>query len=243
MSDLRKIHNNYKREHINKWVSPRSYVLDCGCGRGGDWWKWKACGVQVVAIDPDRESLVEADSRAKEMGFNVRILGQGDIRQAVSSGPYDVICYNFSLHYIFENENTLTESLKALKAALKPNGILIGITPEKARAESMVDENGNFKDKLGNEFSIKGERLLVRLADGPFYADGAKEEPLLDGPILIENLKNLGFDRIIWEPMVPRTTGLISDLYTKFVFCNSRDVAMDNISHRHVRDNGVGPDN
>jgi SAM-dependent methyltransferase len=158
------------------------------------------------------------------MKFNVWFLGQGDIRQAAFAGPYDVVCYNFSLHYIFENEKTLTESLKAIKVALKPGGILIGITPEKARAEAMADESGNFKDKLGNEFKIKieNEKLLVRLSDGPFYADGAKEEPLLDGSILIQKLKDLGFDRLVWEPMVPSPTGLISDLYTKFVFVNAR---------------------
>lgn len=241
MGDLRKIHNDYKRQLINKWVTPNSYVLDCGCGRGGDWWKWRACGVRVAAIDPDGESLEEAERRAKDMGFDVWFLGKGDIRHAAFAGPYDMVCYNFSLHYIFENASVLEHSLKAIKVALKPGGLLIGITPEKARAESMVDENGNFKDKLGNEFQIKNEKLLVRLTDGPFYASGAKEEPLLDGPILIENLKNLGFDRLVWEPMVPRPTGLISDLYTKFVFVNARDVALDNISHRHVCDPGVGP--
>jgi hypothetical protein len=42
----------------------------------------------------------------------------------------------------------------------------------------------------------------------------------LDGRVLIEHLKTLGFNRLVWEPMVPRPTGLISDLYTKFVFVN-----------------------
>jgi SAM-dependent methyltransferase len=231
--DLRKIHNDYKRKHITKWVKPNSYVLDCGCGRGGDWWKWKACGVQVAAIDPDAESIKEAESRANVMGFNVWFLGQGDIRQAAFAGPYDVVCYNFSLHYIFENENTLTESLKAIKVALKPGGLLIGITPEKARAEAMADESGNFIDELGNEFKIENKKLHVRLTDGPFYADGAKEEPLLDGPVLIDRLKNLGFNRLVWEPMVSRPTCLISDLYTKFVFVNARDVEMDSTTSVH----------
>jgi len=241
--DLRKVHNDYKRKHINKWVMPNSYVLDCGCGRGGDWWKWKACGVRVAAIDPDAESLAEAESRANEMGFDVWFLGQGDIRQAAFAGPYDVICYNFSLHYTFENEKTLEESLRAIKVALKPGGLLIGITPEKARAESMADESGNFRDKLGNEFQIKNEKLLVRLTDGPFYAGGAKEEPLLDGAILIQKLQTLGFDRLAWEPMVPRPTGLISDLYTKFVFVNARDVDLRLVGHRHFPDSSSGLDN
>jgi len=220
--DLRKVHNNYKRQLINQWVPPDSYVLDCGCGRGGDWWKWQSARVRLAAIDPDEASLDEAERRASEMGLNVWFLGKGDIRQAAFAGPFDVVCYNFSLHYIFENELVLEHSLKAIKVALKPGGVLIGITPEKARAESMVNSNGLFRDKLGNEFRVLGDRLSVRLTDGPFYADGAKEEPLLDGPVLIQRLKALGFERRVWEPMVPRPTGHISDLYTKFVFVNSR---------------------
>jgi SAM-dependent methyltransferase len=222
--DLRRTHNNYKRQLINEWVFPNSYVLDCGCGRGGDWWKWKACGVQVAAIDPDHDSLDEAERRASEMGLDVWFLGQGDIRQAAFAGPFDVVCYNFSLHYIFENEKTLEDSLKAIKVALKPGGLLIGITPEKDRAMCMANEHGKFRDNLGNQFEIleATDRLSVRLTDGPFYADGPKEEPLLDGPVLVERLKALGFEKRVWEPMVPRPTGMISDLYTKFVFVNSR---------------------
>lgn len=220
--DIRRTHNNYKRQLINKWVQrPNMYVLDCGCGRGGDWWKWQATGVRLAAIDPDHDSLDEAERRAKEMGLDVWFLGQGDIRQAAFAGPFDVVCYNFSLHYIFENEKVLEDSLRAIKVALKPGGLLIGITPEKDRAVCLANEHGRFRDNLGNQFEVReDDKLWVRLMDGPFYADGGREEPLLDGPILIERLKALGFKKLVWEPMVPRPTGLISDLYTKFVFVN-----------------------
>lgn len=220
MDNLRKTHNNYKRQLINKWIAPNSYVLDCGCGRGGDWWKWKAVGVRLAAIDPDHDSLDEAEKRAKEMGLDVWFLGQGDIRHAAFAGPFDVVCYNFSIHYIFENESVLEHSLRAIKVALKPGGLLIGITPEIDRAVCMANSSGFFKDQFGNQFQIKEDRLSVRLTDGPFYANGPKEEPLLDGPVLIQRLKALGFEKRVWEPMVPRPSGLISDLYTKFVFVN-----------------------
>jgi hypothetical protein len=63
-----------------------------------------------------------------------------------------------------------------------------------------------------------GQRLLVRLTDGPFYADGARDEPLLDGEMLKDELKNLDFDLLFWGPMLAEPNGLISDLYSKFVF-------------------------
>lgn len=220
MDELRKLHNNCKRELITKWVPPGSTVLDCGCGRGGDLWKWKAVRAKIYAIDPDRESLAEAESRAREGRLAVCFLGQGDIRQAAFAGPFDVVCYNFSIHYIFESKETLDISIKALALAVKPGGFLIGITPELARAEMMVDQFGHFRDQFGNEIALLqgNRRLMVRLVDGPFYADGGREEPTLDASVLRSRLTAVGFECLHWEPMLTRPNGLVSDLYSKFVF-------------------------
>lgn len=224
--DLRKLHNNAKRDLINSWVAPGNLVLDCGCGRGGDWWKWRDVRARVMAIDPDSESLKEAEKRAQENKINIFFLGTGDIRQAAFAGPFDVVCYNFSIHYIAENTETWTQSLKAIGVAVKPGGYLIGITPEKARAEAMTDDYGYFKDSLENEIAILqgGRRLMVRLSDGPFYADGGREEPIIDSTQLINGLTNFGFKLIKWEPMLAQPNGLISDLYSKFVFIKNLEV-------------------
>jgi len=152
-----------------------------------------------------------------DMGFGVWFLGRGDIRQAAFAGPYDVVCYNFSLQYIVD---AWEDSIKGIDVAVRPGGLLIGITPERARAEAICDEHGQYKDALGNEFSIYqgGRRLMMKIGDGPFYADGPRDEPLLDSTIFIEALKNIGFEKLVWEPMLARPNGLISDLYSKFVF-------------------------
>lgn len=209
MEALRKLHNSAKRELIKKWVAPGSSVLDCGCGRGGDWHKWKAVRARVTAIDPDEASLREAEQRAREMNFPVRFLGTGDIREVREQ--FDVVCYNFSLHYIVDS---WTESLDAIARTVKPGGLLIGIVPERARAEWLCP----FKDPLGNTLEIQGDRLLVNLVDGPFYADGPKSEPLLDAFDLKHALSFRGLERLVWEPMIPVPNGHVSDLYSTFVF-------------------------
>ena len=214
MEELRKLHNNCKRQLILSWVTPNAYVLDCGCGRGGDWWKWKAVRARVAAIDPDAESLNEAEQRALDMQYGVWFLGEGDVRHAVSSGPYDVVCYNFSLQYIFENEKVFRESIEAIARSVCPGGILIGIAPEKARIEMLAP----FTDPLGNTIEIRDNRAWVKLVDGPFYAAGAKDEPLLDAGVLIDSLTEKGFKKLVWEPMLPEPNGRISDIYSKFVF-------------------------
>ena len=205
---MRQLHNNCKRELIGNYVWPGARVLDCGCGRGGDLHKWKMLKqATVFAIDPDETSMQEARARAAETRSQVRFLAPGDVRHV--EGAFDILCYNFSLHYIVDSYE---ESLEAIKRSLNPGGLLIGIVPEKARAE-MLTNGRPWQDLLGNTLEIRGDRLWVNLADGPFYADGPREEPMLDGPEFIERI---GFEVIMWEPMIPRPNGLISDLYTKF---------------------------
>ena len=220
MNALRQLHNRAKRELITEWVRPGSKVLDCGCGRGGDIHKWKSVQAHVFAIDPDEASLREAEQRAHDSHVGIWFLGPGTIIEAQASGPYDVICYNFSLQYIFEDAVTYRTSLKALVASLAPGGFLIGVAPDKARAEALTGPKGHFRDALGNEVSLPmgSERLHVRLADGPFYAAGGRSEPLLDSLRLIQDLDRLGISLVSWEPMIPIPNGLVSDLYSKFVF-------------------------
>ena len=210
MEQLRKRHNQAKRDLINQWVPPNSYVLDCGCGRGGDWHKWKAVRARVAAIDPDEKSLQEAEERAFDIGLGVWFLGQGDIRQAAFAGPFDVVCYNFSIQYIFGDH--FEQSIKAIKLAVKPGGLLLGITPEK----SLIEDTKS-PDALGNVFEVHDDKVLMSLTDGPFYADGPKYEPLLDGNVLRHSLEP-EFRCVAWGPITPEKTGLVTDIYAQFVF-------------------------
>jgi SAM-dependent methyltransferase len=210
MDALRKHHNHVKRDLIKTWIKPKSFVLDCGCGRGGDLHKWIAVQARVAAIDPDEESLKEAENRAFDMNFGVWFLGKGDIRQAAFAGPFDAVCYNFSIQYIVGEH--FEQSIKAIKVAVKPGGVLIGVTPEKS-----LIEQAKSPDALGNIFEVHGNQVLMKLTDGPFYADGPKYEPLLDGNVLRSALEP-EFQCVLWSPIEPKPTGLVSDIYAQFVF-------------------------
>lgn len=203
-----------------------SRVLDCGCGRGGDLHKWRAVRARVDAIDPDAESIIEAQKRSKEMGLDVNFMGVGDIRQAVMNmtEPWDVVCYNFSMHYICSDQKTFDESIRAISRAVRPGGLLIGIAPEKIRIETMCHPSGVFIDSLGNTIENFSHHARVKLVDGPFYEGEFKNEPLMDGENIIYNFNNLKFKIISWEPMMINQNGMISDMYTKFVFRNDRNV-------------------
>jgi SAM-dependent methyltransferase len=214
--ELRTIHNKVKKSWIEQNVKKGDTVLDCGCGRGGDWHKWKHVGAVVTGVDPDPMSLLEASSRAINISLEV-ILQQGDIR-GVRNGPFDVVCYNFSLHYIFETDSLFTESIDALVRNVKPGGKLIGITPDEARiAEYLGPDASSRSDGQGNTITRNGSVLSVHVADGPFYADGPKTEPILCKDRLVAALQG-HFKLVSWEPMIGNPTSLISDIYSKFIF-------------------------
>jgi SAM-dependent methyltransferase len=208
LEELRKRHNLFKRELIQQCVKSSDFVLDCGCGRGGDLQKWPTR--KLVCLDPDVASVTEARERAKSMRLNP-VFQVGDVR-SVTGGPFDVICYNFSLHYIAASPELFEESIQAIVKNLKPGGRLIGIVPDPDRLPCEY-----FRDRLGNTAVRDGELLRVRLIDGPFYSGTERVEPILHPEKLKENLK---MKCVLWEPMVPEPepTGLISDIYSKFIF-------------------------
>lgn len=219
MDQLRKLHNACKRNLILTWVKPGQHILDCGCGRGGDLHKWNLVNnITVTAIDPDEESMCEAIKRAAESKYEINFLQAGDISSAAPWGPYDVVCYNFSLHYIFENSDIFKKSILGIYNSVKPGGSLIGITPDNTRLQSILDLNSRFVDRLGNSLEVKGDKVMVHLTDGPYYAQGPKEEPLMDKDFFLTTMESIGFKMLVWQPMLKSPNGLVSDIYSQFVF-------------------------
>jgi len=216
MEEIRKNHNEAKRELIQSVTSKGVHILDVGCGFGGDLHKWNKCQVNINMCDPERTSLDEARSRAKNMHIRVNFY-EGDIRNC----PYrkfDIICYNFSLHYIFATRDLFLTSIHEIKKRMKHGGYLIGIIPDSEKIifkTPLIDDSGNFfklKDYGNGGF---GEKLFVNLIDTPYYADGPKSEPVAFKDLLITHLEELGFSLHLWEGL---SGNPISELYSKFIF-------------------------
>lgn len=222
MERLRKAHNLEKRHLIHEVLEPihAPHVLDVGCGRGGDLQKWKHCDATLHACDPDRESLDEAMSRAENLGYVVKFM-EGDILSCPEQ-KYDAICFNFSLHYIFENEKLFFQSLEGIKKRLKVGGKLFGCIPDSEKILLMTP----FKDSFGNFFSRSdrtgfgrfGEKLFVKLVNTPYYQNGAIPEPICYKDYLITHLENMGIMLESWRPLDSKES--ISKLYSKFIFVN-----------------------
>ena len=216
MEEIRKYHNEAKRILIQSATREGDSILDVGCGFGGDLQKWKHAGANISMCEPNQESLKEAKTRAKNMKIRVNFY-EGDIFSCPHR-KYDVICYNFALHYIFATKQLFEKSLLEVRNRMKPGGVFIGIVPNSDK----IIMNTPVRDKLGNYFLMKqtssgnfGEKLYVHLAETPYYADGPKVEPIAHKDMLFTYMEDLGFTLTVWEDL---EGNLVSELYSKFCF-------------------------
>ena len=220
MEEIRKNHNNAKRDLIQSTTLDGQHILDVGCGFGGDLQKWHKCGANINMCDPEPEALLEAKSRANNMHMRVNFY-EGDIH-ACPKRKFDVVCFNFSLHYIFASRELFFSSIHEIKKRMKPGGSLIGIIPD---SEKIIFKTPHL-DEMGNFFKLKdhgnggfGEKLFVNLVDTPYYAEGPKSEPVAYKDLLVTHLEELGFKLQSWEGLEGNP---ISELYSKFIFVYNR---------------------
>ena len=221
MEEIRQHHNLIKRHLIQSATQSGNSALDVGCGFGGDLQKWMHCKVHSLDMcDPSAEALEEAKARASKMkrGLSPNFY-HGDILSCPTNKKYDVICYNFSLHYIFASHHLFKSSIRAIKDRLRTGGRLIGVIPD---SESVLMDTP-FSDELGNVMTRKGdtglgnfgEKLFVMLTDTPFYNNELKAEPIAYRDILITELWENGIELESWT----RLSGTkLSKMYSQFIF-------------------------
>jgi SAM-dependent methyltransferase len=217
MEEVRKYHNLVKRQLIRSVTKTGFSALDVGCGFGGDLQKWQSCHAKVDMCDPNSDSLTEARRRAEKLGMSVSFY-EGDILSCPEK-VYDVVCYNFSLHYIFASRELFFKSIKAIRSRMDRGSVLVGCIPDSMSilmATPFKDNMNNFMSR-GNTtgYGNFGEKVFVRLADTPFYKDGPKSEPIAYKDLLITHLEDIGIRLVVWESLKDYE---ISKLYSKFIF-------------------------
>ncbi len=217
MEEVRKYHNAVKRQLIRSITKTGFKVLDVGCGFGGDLQKWQSCYAKIDMCDPNPESLIEARRRAENLGIEVSFY-EGDILSCPQK-VYDVICYNFSLHYIFASRELFFSSIKAIRDRMTRSSVLVGCIPDSMSilmATPFKDELNNFMTRGSSTgYGNFGEKLFVQLADTPYYKDGPKSEPIAYKDLLVTHLEDLGLRLVLWEPL---ENYKVSKMYSKFIF-------------------------
>lgn len=230
MEEVRKLHNLAKRSLIQQTTKPGFRVLDVGCGFGGDLQKWSHAGegnIKIDMCDPSKEAIQEAKKRAKGLNMtNVRFY-EGDI-SACPRFKYDVICFNFSMQYIFKSKDLFLQTLNHIRTRIKKGGKLIGSIPDSEKILMLQD--GCFEDELGNYmrrntnqtgYGNFGEDIHVYLTDTPYYKNGKPiSEPIAYKDLLITTLEEINIFLDVWKTLIDdqEYCPKLSKLYSQFIF-------------------------
>jgi mRNA (guanine-N7-)-methyltransferase len=139
--ELKSFHNDVKDALVRRFTSriPRARILDVGCGRGGDVWKYARLGpaaiASVVGIDVCDAEIREAKVRYETIkkkypaacaSFHVIDAKDPAIQWPIESMSIDVVSFMFCLHYMFDSNETLSLVLRRAFDALVPGGYCIG---------------------------------------------------------------------------------------------------------------------
>ena len=227
MDQIRKTHNNIKRHLIQNVLGQNQtpvHVLDVGCGFGGDLMKWFGTNpnIHLDMCDPELKALNEAKKRVKTLKLENKKINffHGDIH-ACPLKKYDFICYNFSLHYIFQYAKLFFKTIEGIHNRLKVGGKFFGCIPdsEKILIHTPLQDNlGNYVVRKMEDtgYGNFGEKIYVYLSDTPFYNEGPKPEPIAYKDLLITHLELNGIKLVHWSPL--DSPWEISKLYSQFIF-------------------------
>ncbi|XP_050379472.1 mRNA cap guanine-N7 methyltransferase 1-like [Argentina anserina] len=135
---LRKLNNWIKSVLIQLYAHRGDVVLDLGCGKGGDLYKWDKAGITYyVGIDIAQGSIQDCHARYTNARFRfpARLIC-GDIAemrldQALADElPFDICSCQFALHYSWTTEARARRAIANISATLRPGGTCIGTIPD-----------------------------------------------------------------------------------------------------------------
>lgn len=204
---VRKYHNAIKKHVIQSYTKDAN-VLDIGIGAGGDIHKYEKAGAKhLTGID-----IVDVEYEPIQKGFLTfhKVKGTMYNLSKLSTKKFDVITSFFSIHYLFESENSIRNLCTNLQNALKVNGYFICtfMNGDKIKNETTslyeikkldestieVDIKGTkyFKHKKSKEFIVHPDRLQSMLEEYDIILDSQfdfQEKSHLQEHELLTNLE------------------------------------------------------
>jgi mRNA (guanine-N7-)-methyltransferase len=180
---MRAMNNWVKCILINEYARRGDVVLDLACGKGGDMIKWVKRGIsRYLGVDIAQKSLQDAVERfsSNEQCQDLQIqFVQGDLGRVSllkdvlhcwtrtkgwhdaipvqENGVFNIVSMQFSLHYMFGEEERTSRFFSTLRELMSPGGTFICTTvdPNKILMKYMqsigIDQEGNTNYGQGTE--------------------------------------------------------------------------------------------
>lgn len=198
-----------KKEILKKNASNCKYLLDVGTGKLTDMRIWDEYNIRnVVGIEPSAESLKLGEERVKKFGFKGHldlINGVGDEDWTLNekykialANKYDVVTFQFTLHYMMNNINIVISNLKKV---MLPKCKIIITCMDGNKIQNDFNRYGHvevrnkqeplfaiFPMYKGNTIPEKDNNILVYFK-GAYGVSSGSFEPIIDIEKLINILK------------------------------------------------------
>ena len=238
---LRTLNNSCKRFLIEKAQVSGKTVPDIGFGKGGDMWKYLYAGVKTcVGIDMNCDFIGEAKKRIGELPKNssssssssnstattafhllspVHFERPQEVAQALESlgahnpldSRFDTLFAFFSIHTVFETQDTLSNFCKTIDRHLKVNQghqFICTFMCGQAIVDWMQREKTNHVSSLNN-FSLDASRSswaknITQMAGQPGHVSQAGLEIDVEiQPIRCRHIKSTWFLLLLQETLKP----------------------------------------
>ena len=155
---LKVYHNRIKRLLIEAFARNADSLFDLGTGRGGDLLKWQHANIKFVqGIDSSPNSLDEARYRFRQLRSSssckvvlnhVENFGFEDFENKFA--PFTAVSSMFALHYFFETERALHQTICNVSNMLQSRGVFFGCVPHGLRVLQKLDGAGSYKTDFLN---------------------------------------------------------------------------------------------
>lgn len=160
---IKKFHTEIKFDYIGKYAHNADYLLDVGSGTLRDLWAWQKANIKhVIAVEPSKDSIQKAYDRLKKFKPKLQIniiegFGDDDWSEknkydAVIKNKYDMITFNFTIHYMIKNINQVFNNINKV-SKLGTKIIVFCLDGE----------------KIFNEMIKNGGKLQVSTAQEPIW--------------------------------------------------------------------------
>jgi mRNA (guanine-N7-)-methyltransferase len=195
---LRVLHNKIKDWMIQQThVNGENRLLDIGCGRGGDIFKWHKHGIRhVIGVDCNDIYIAEAKKRYAQMcssnsfeknTYRFFTVDEHEnvitfLKQKNVNTRFDHVSCQFALHYFFEKEETIRNLLANLSSMLYVGGLFMCtiMNGDKVVAllkdcENMEYMNSAFAVYSDVQSDIKdfGHELKIHIAGTVYFGDSS----------------------------------------------------------------------
>ncbi len=175
---------------FEKYLNPKSTVLDIGCGSGRDLAALNQSGFSVTGADSSTEMISASVIKYPELGDKIKLSGLPDLSE-IDNTFTGILCSAVLQHIPDRN---LYESFRRIRELLKDKGIFIvsfpikypGIDPETSR------------DKEGRLFYLRPEKKYRFLIERLGFT-------LIDG---ITGNDSLGREGVVWRTEIWRKRDL-----------------------------------